>query len=120
MKLCITAEGDTLEAAVDPRFARAPYFIIFDTDTDAWHAVDNAENVQAAGGAGPQAAQRIAVEEAGAVLTGHCGPNAFRTLAAAGIEVFSDVEGTVAQAVEQYKAGNLTPTEGPDVRGHWM
>ncbi|MFO8015326.1 MAG: NifB/NifX family molybdenum-iron cluster-binding protein [Phycisphaerae bacterium] len=120
MKLCITAQGDTLEAEVDPRFARASHFIIYDTESDQWQAVDNAQNVQAAGGAGPQAAQNIASHGAEVVLTGHCGPNAFRTLSAAGIQVITDVEGTVAQALEQYKAGNLEPTKGPDVQGHWM
>ncbi len=120
MKLCITAQGETLEAAVDPRFARAPYFIVYDTETDEWQAVGNAQNVQAAGGAGPQAAQNLASLGAEVVLTGHCGPNAYRTLSAAGIQTVVDVEGTVAQAVEQYKAGNLAPTDAPDVPGHWM
>jgi len=120
MKLCITAQGDTLEAPVDPRFARAAHFIIYDTETDEWQAVDNAQNVQAAGGAGPQAAQNLANLGVEAVLTGHCGPNAFRTLSAAGIGIIVNVEGTVAEAVQQYKAGSLTPTEAPDVQGHWM
>jgi len=119
MKLCLTAQGNTLGSPVDPRFARAPYFILYDIETDGWEAVDNAENVQAAGGAGPQAAQRLAKQEVEVVLTGHCGPNAFRTLQAAGIQVVAGVEGTVADAVEQYKAGSLTPTEAPDVPGHW-
>ncbi|MEA3366587.1 MAG: NifB/NifX family molybdenum-iron cluster-binding protein [Planctomycetota bacterium] len=119
MKLCITSQGETLEAAVDPRFARAPFFIVYDSETDEWQAVDNAQNVQAAGGAGPQAAQNLANLGAEVVLTGHCGPNAFRTLGAAGIQVIINVEGTVADAVQQYKAGGLTPTEAPDVQGHW-
>ena len=119
MKVCITSQGETLEAAVDPRFARAPFFIVYDTETDEWQAVDNSQTVQAAGGAGPQAAQNLANLGAEVVLTGHCGPNAFRTLQAAGIQVIINVEGTVADAVQQYKAGSLTTTEAPDVQGHW-
>ncbi len=120
MKLCITARGDTLEAAVDPRFGRAACFIVYDTETDQWRAVDNTQNLQAAGGAGVQAGQNVANLEADVVLTGHCGPKAFRTLGAAGIQVIVGARGTVADAVAQYKAGNLTPTEAPDVQGHWM
>jgi len=120
MKLCITAQGDTLEASVDPRFARAPYFIVYNTETDEWQAVDNSQNLQAASGAGVQASQNVADLGAEVVLTGHCGPNAFRTLGAAGIQIIVGVEGTVADAVQQYKAGSLTPSESPDVQGHWM
>jgi predicted Fe-Mo cluster-binding NifX family protein len=120
MKLCITAEGDTPEAAVDPRFGRAAFFIVYDTETDAWHAVDNAQNLQAASGAGVQAGQNVANLGVDVVLTGHCGPKAFRTLGAAGVQIVVGVEGTVADAVAQYKAGSLAPTEAPDVQGHWM
>jgi len=120
MKLCITAEGGTLESAVDPRFARAAQFIIYDTETDEWQAVDNTQNLQAPSGAGVQAAQNVATLGVGVVLTGHCGPNAFRTLGAAGVQIIVGVEGTVADAVAGYKAGNLNPTEAPDVQGHWM
>jgi len=120
MKLCITAEGDTLEAAVDPRFGRAAFFIVYDTDTDEWQAVDNAQNLQAASGAGVQAGQNVVNLAADVVVTGHCGPKAFRTLSAAGIPIVVGAEGTVADAVAQYKAGTLNPTEAPDVQGHWM
>jgi predicted Fe-Mo cluster-binding NifX family protein len=120
MKLCITAQGDTLEAAVDPRFGRAATFIVYDTETEAWQAVDNGQNLQAASGAGVQAGQNVADLGAGVVLTGHCGPKAFRTLQAAGIQIVTGVEGTVADAVARYKAGDLAATEGPDVQGHWM
>ena len=35
MKIAITAQGPELDAAVDPRFGRAAYFLIVDTDTSA-------------------------------------------------------------------------------------
>jgi len=119
MKLCITAQGETLDAQVDPRFARAPSFIIYDTETDQWQAVDNSQNLQAASGAGVQASQNVVTLGAQVVLTGHCGPNAFRVLSTAGIGVIVNVEGTVAEAVAQYKAGSLKPSESADVEGHW-
>ena len=58
MKIAITTSGDSLDAAVDPRFGRAKAFILYDTETDEWSVLDNAQNLNAAQGAGIQAAQR--------------------------------------------------------------
>ena len=56
MKLVITATTPDMEASVDPRFGRAAYFIVVDSETMRWQAHQNA-GVNAAGGAGAQAAQ---------------------------------------------------------------
>ena len=61
----------------------------------------------------------MAEHEVQAVLTGNCGPNAHRTLEAAGIQVVVGAGGTVRQAVEQFKAGALSPAEGPNVASHF-
>jgi len=72
----------------------------------------------AGGGAGIQSAQLVADKDAETVLTGNCGPNAFRTLAAAGIGVVIGATGTVREAVEAYKSGRLKATGGPNVESH--
>jgi len=54
MKICISSEGNTLDSKVDPRFGRCRTFIIVDTETMAFEAVDNA-GTEASGGAGIQA-----------------------------------------------------------------
>jgi len=120
MKIVITSQGEDLSSAVDPRFGRAATFILYDLETDEWKAVDNAQNLNALRGAGIQAAESAAKLEAGAVVTGHCGPNAFRTLNAAGIKLYVGCEGTVAEAVEAFKAGKLQEADAADVEGHWM
>ena len=114
MKLAITSRGETPDAEVDPRFGRGKYFIIYDTDTDGFEVMDNADQEGADQGAGVQAAQNVASSGAKALLTGHCGPKAFEVLSAAGIEVYSGIEGTVRDAVEAWRKGSLERLEGPD------
>ena len=49
-----------LTSKVDPRFGRAKYFIIYDTETKEMEVVGNEQNFQAAQGAGVQSAQNVA------------------------------------------------------------
>ncbi len=117
MKIAVTSKGATLDDQVDPRFGRCANFVIVETDDMTFEAVENS-NAAARGGAGIQSAQLVADKDARVVLTGNCGPNAFRTLEAAGIEVSVGVSGTVREAIEQYKAGKLPSTGEPSVESH--
>jgi predicted Fe-Mo cluster-binding NifX family protein len=119
MKIVFTAQGETLEAPLDPRFGRAAKFIVVDTDNGALAAHDNAQNLNAAQGAGIQAAQTVAGLGVQAVVTGNCGPKAFRVLRAAGIQVFTTQAATVAEALALYHAGTLTEAKAANVEGHW-
>lgn len=119
MKVVISSSGTTLDAAVDPRFGRAPQFICVDTATGETTVASNAAGVAAAQGAGVQAAETVARLGAECLLTGHCGPKAFRALAAAGIPVYVGASGTVAEALRQLDEGRLERATGPDVGGHW-
>ena len=118
MKIAITSTGTDLNSNVDPRFGRPPYFLIVDTDTMQFEAIEN-PNVDAMGGAGIQSAQLVANKGVAAVLTGSCGPNAFQTLQAAGVKVITGVVGTVNEAIQRYKLGQLNPTAGPNVASHY-
>ena len=114
MKICVTSQGDNLDAQVDPRFGRCKYFIIVKTDTLEFEAVKN-PNMDAVGGAGIQLGQLMANKSIKVVLTGNVGPNAFQTLQAAGINVIVGVSGTIKEAIEKYKSGELKPVEAPSV-----
>lgn len=119
MLIAISAQGETPDSEVDPRFGRAAKFVLYDDAADAWAAHDNTQNLQAAQGAGIQAGQTVVDLGADWVLTGHCGPKAFRVLQAAGVKVAVGVTGTVREAVEQFQAGKLQASAGADVEGHW-
>ena len=118
MKIAITATGKTLDSQVDPRFGRAAYFVIVDTETMSIETIEN-QSVAAAGGAGISSAKTVIDAGAQAILTGNCGPNAHRTLTAAGIKLYTGLGGTVAEAAEQFKSGKLTETDGPNVQSHF-
>lgn len=114
MKICVTAQGDNLDAQLDPRFGRCEYFIFVDIDTLEFEAVKN-PNTESMGGAGIQSAQLVANKKVKAVITGNVGPNAFQTLNAAGIEVITGLSGTIKEAIEKYKRGELRPAQTPNV-----
>ena len=117
MKAAITASGPTLDASMDPRFGRCAYFLIVDTDTMEFEAVEN-PHVALGGGAGIQSAQLMADKGVKFVLTGNCGPNAHETLSAAGIGVVLGSSGTVRDAIERFKAGQFSTAGEPNVAGH--
>ena len=119
MRVAFTTSGDTLDSALDQSFGRAPKFLIYDLDKNSFEVIDNQQNVDAAQGAGIQAAETIARSEAKSLVTGHCGPKAFRVLSAAGIKVYNTDAPTVASALEAFRAGKLQPAESADVGGHW-
>ncbi len=119
MKIAISAKGKGLDDEIDPRFGRAAYFIIVDPETMEFKAVDNTQNIEAMQGAGIQAARTVAEEGAGVLITGHCGPKAFVTLQAAKINVAVNVSGTVGEAIEKFKRGEISYTKAPNVEGHW-
>ena len=118
MEIAVSSDGATLESNVDPRFGRCPYYIIYDTESDDFKSVEN-KSGQAAGGAGIQAAQMISDMNIKSVITGNIGPNAFRVLSAASIEVYSGATGSVKDAVEKFKKGEYKQTAGPDVGSHF-
>jgi len=117
MNVALSATGSTLAATVDPRFGRSARFIVVETDDLSFEAVEN-EAGSLGGGAGIQAARLLAEKQVKVVLTGNCGPNAYQTLNAAGIEVVVGCSGTVSEVVARFKAGELRPAGAPNVQEH--
>jgi predicted Fe-Mo cluster-binding NifX family protein len=117
MKIIITATEKDLNAPVDPRFGRCQYFITVDSETLEFNALEN-DQKNAMGGAGVQAAQTVANEKVDAVITGAVGPNAFQTLKAANVKIFTGATGTVKDAVDAFKNGSLEETDMSTVGSH--
>lgn len=119
MKVVITAQRAAWDAPVDPRFARARTFVLVDTESRELREIPNTQALDAAQGAGVQAAALVCRAGAEAIVTGHCGPKAFSVLMAGGVKVFTGAEGTVAEAVANLAAGHLQEANAADVAGHW-
>lgn len=119
MKIVITAQGESPDSEVDPRFGRAKNFIVHDTDANTYTPISNTQNAQAAQGAGIQTGRMVVDAGAQAVLTGNCGPKAFRVLNGAGIQVYIGAKGTVRETVEAFKKDELTEAKEANVEGHW-
>lgn len=112
MKIVVSATSDDLDAQIDPRFGRCQYFVIVDTETMSFEALPNTA-AGATGGAGIQAARMVANKGVQAVLTGSVGPNAFQVLSITGIRIVTGVQGTVREAVEKFKRGQLREIIAP-------
>ena len=119
MKIAVTSTGTDLDSQIDPRFGRAAYILIVDSDTFDFEVLDNKENVNAFKGAGIQAASMISSKGAEILLTGFCGPNAFKALKAAKIGVANDASGSVRDAVLAYLDGKLPLSDEANVEGQW-
>jgi predicted Fe-Mo cluster-binding NifX family protein len=95
MKIAIMSSGNGLDSAVDSRFGRCPWFIIVDPETMEFEAIEN-PNIAIGGGASIQSAQLMSEKSVSVVLTGNCGPNAFRVFDAAEIKVVAVGHGCMA------------------------
>jgi len=118
MKIAVSSSGTNLDSQIDPRFGRCAYFVIVNTDDMSFEAFDN-EAIALGGGAGIQSSQFVASKGVGAIITGNVGPNAVQTLYAAGVEIFMGQTGSVREAVERYRRGDIKPEGSPNVTDHY-
>jgi predicted Fe-Mo cluster-binding NifX family protein len=120
MKIAVTSERTDLNSPIDTRFGRAKYFLVYDTEKNTYSAIDNKQNLNAEQGAGIQSAQNIINCGVDCIITGHCGPKAFGVLNKANVKVYLINGGTVKEALDAFKNGQLKAIEQSDVvEGHW-
>jgi len=117
MKIAISSKGNNLDSELDPRFGRCKYFLFVDTENMDFEAVSN-ESIMATGGAGIKAAETVANKGVNSVITGNIGPNAFRTLNAAEIKVFTGASGSIKEVIEKYKNNKLDEALNPTAASH--
>ncbi|QGN06733.1 dinitrogenase iron-molybdenum cofactor biosynthesis protein [Halorhabdus sp. CBA1104] len=118
MLLCVPSlEDGTLGAPVSPHFGRAPNYTLLDTEAESVEVIDN-DGQHHGGRRSPP--KIIAETGADVLLCGNLGQKAVERFDAMDIEVYCGTEGTVAEALEQFEAGDLevaTP-DGSHCNGH--
>jgi predicted DNA-binding protein (UPF0251 family)/predicted Fe-Mo cluster-binding NifX family protein len=119
MKVAVTSVDGSMNGMVDERFGRSRKLVVYDRENKAHTVIDNSTNMGAAQGAGIQSAQNVVNSGASAVISGHLGPNAFKVLQTAGVDIYAVSGKTVGEAIRAYEEGGLTKLTGPDVQGHW-
>jgi predicted Fe-Mo cluster-binding NifX family protein len=86
----------------------------------SFQVVQNTQNLDLPQGAGIQAAQKIIQHNPDVVLTGNCGPKAFKVFQVAGVKVVVGVTGKISDAIRGYLEGKYEPAKGANVEGHWV
>jgi len=109
MIIAFTAMENSLEAAIDPRFGRAAFYIIVDTTTDDVTIHDNSDGINASNGAGTGAAQTLSEYGVKELYTGRVGPKAADVLDKANIRYHENIVGTVQEILNQIKSGDFNP-----------
>ena len=120
MRVAITSPGKVLESNLDTRFGRAAYFIIVDPETMEYEVVENSQNLNLPQGAGIQAGKTIIENNVNVLITGNCGPKAFKVLQSAGIKIMTGARGRIFDVISQYKSGELKASQEANVEGHWV
>jgi predicted Fe-Mo cluster-binding NifX family protein len=91
--------------------------VIVDPESMQFEALANSGTM--AQGDGIATGQLVASKGVKAVLKGSCGPNAYQVLSAANIQAVAGVSGSMQDAINKYKPGQLKPSLEPDVPAHY-
>jgi predicted Fe-Mo cluster-binding NifX family protein len=117
MKIAVTSLTNDVNGLMDSRFGRCQYIFFYDTDNDNFSVIQNS-NANAGGGAGISTAQLIVDSNVEVVITGNCGPNAFKVLKAAEIKVYTNSEGTIKDTISKFKSNQLSSLDSENVPDH--
>ncbi len=119
MKVAIAAEGKDFGAKLDPRFARARFFILVDIDHGTVSVRSNVDFQRTVHLAGTQTAGALISLGVQAAIVGQIGPKAFATFKSAGVRVFHASSGTVGEAIDSFRNGLLVELTSPNADAHW-
>ena len=109
MKIAFTTKGTEWDSAMDARFGRTEFILVYDEEADKLSHFDNRAIKDTAHGAGPQTAQKLFDLQPNVLITGNGpGGNAALVLEKAGMKIYTGA-GTfnVRQAYEAFKKGEL-------------
>lgn len=108
MKAFISVSKPELEAVLDDRFGRAPYFLVVDTEKgNIWKAIEN-PNTHDEHGVGIKTANMAINEDVDCVIGKHFGPKVADVLRSAGIKMYSAEIMKVSEVIKKCNNSELT------------
>ncbi|HSL93031.1 MAG TPA: NifB/NifX family molybdenum-iron cluster-binding protein [Bacillota bacterium] len=110
MKIAIPVDEKSWETTVCQSFGRAPYYLIYETET-RHHEFKVNEAASSSGGAGVKAAQLIVDEKIDTVLTPRCGENSAEVLIGAGIQILRTAHALAKDNIRAFLEGKLLKLE---------
>jgi len=102
MVIAIAANSKDPESIVGSRFCTAKYFHLIDSQTHDIRVIENKEANCELSEVEQKAADLIIDNGVKMVLAGQCGPLAFNSLSAAGIQVIAAVHEKIKEATNDY------------------
>lgn len=102
MILAVTASGRELDSRVEPCFAAASYFIVYDTLTHLVQCQPVKTDWETSIEVGPCVASELSQLDIDVLLTGRISPQLAACLEAAGVRVCCRQSGLVIDVLEEY------------------
>lgn len=106
MKVAIPVNDQSITSGVCQSFGRAPYFMMYDTESKKEEFLENAA-AASRGGAGIKAAQFIVDQKVDAVLTPRCGQNAADVLEEADIKLYQTKGESIQENIDAFVGNKL-------------
>ncbi|MFW6040256.1 MAG: NifB/NifX family molybdenum-iron cluster-binding protein [Thermoplasmatota archaeon] len=105
MRVSIPCMGDDgLKERISSHFGRAPYFAIFDIETEDLRFVPNESEHMGGSGKPPRIMDE---EDVDIMLTANLGRRAIALFEEIGIKVYCGAEGTIQETLDQWEEGKL-------------
>ena len=107
MKIILPVTDRTEESEISSNFGRAPYFLVFDSNTNVKNYILNS-SVNSPSGAGIKAAQILANAHVDVLITPRLGENAALVVKEAGIEIYESVSSLIDETLSAFQKGELS------------
>lgn len=108
MIIAIPSDNESLDSAVCVSFGRAPFYCLYNTETQLSTFLVNSA-ADSPGGAGIKAAQLLVDNKANILITIRCGENAAKVLQPAKVELLKALNLSIADNISEYKQNKLEP-----------
>jgi len=100
MIIGLCSKSDSKESNTDERFARAEYFVLYNTENSEYKFLKNTDSGEH--GAGPKAVQFFSDNGCNVIIAPRLGENAVKAAKASGIELKLQNDGTVEENIKDF------------------